>query len=96
MTCIILRPLLTNDEEYSFLQWHLALYPESGDLIPSSGGLRKVRWMIEGRGKREGIRIIYFYRSLANQIWLLTVYAKNEMEDVPADVLRKIRKEIEK
>ncbi len=84
------------DDEYSFLQWHLALYPESGDLIPQSGGLRKVRWMTASRGKRRGIRIIYYYHPLKSQIWLLTIYAKNETENISTNILRKIREELEK
>ena len=84
------------DDDYSSLQWHLALHPETGDLIPGSGGLRKVRWITEGRGKRGGIRIIYYFHPAENQIWLLTVYAKNEIENLPLDILRKIREELEK
>ena len=54
------RELLT-DEEYTALQWHLALYPKTGEVIQSTGGLRNVRWAIGGGGKRGGVRAIYFH-----------------------------------
>jgi len=85
-----------SDEEYSEFQTHLMEQPESGAVITGSGGLRKVRWSAKGRGKRGGIRIIYYYISKKGIIWLLTVYAKNEKSNVSKDVLRKIREEIEK
>lgn len=85
-----------SDHEYSDFQGYLKENPESGDLIPGSGGLRKVRWAAKGKGKRGGIRIIYYYKSRDGAIWLLTVYAKNELVDIPKHVLRKIKEEIEK
>lgn len=69
--------------------------PEAGALIPGSGGLRKLRWAGSGRGKRGGLRVIYYWRDRKGEIWLLTVYAKNEAADVSADMLKKLRKEIE-
>jgi mRNA-degrading endonuclease RelE of RelBE toxin-antitoxin system len=81
-------------DEYVALQWHLATHPESGDLIPGSGGLRKIRWLRKGRGKRGGVRIIYYYKSCDGHIWLLTIYAKNETENIPAHILRKIKEEL--
>jgi len=85
-----------DDDEYSALQWHLAQHPLAGDLIPRSGGLRKVRWRMQGSGKRGGARVIYYYRSKNNQIWLLTIYAKNEMENISTKVLELLRKEVPK
>ena len=69
--------------------------PEAGDIIRGSGGVRKLRWTVAGRGKRGGIRVIYYLRSRQGQIWMLTAYAKNVAESIPAHVLRKIRKEID-
>jgi hypothetical protein len=69
--------------------------PEAGDVIPGSGGVRKLRWRAEGRGKRGGYRVIYFSRSPENEIWLITMYPKNVTATIPAAVLKKIRKEIE-
>ncbi len=83
------------DAEYSELQQHLAEQPESGAVLPGSGGVRKLRWGSSGKGKRSGVRVIYFARVAKGVIWMLTIYAKNEMESIPASVLRKIREEIE-
>ena len=84
-----------DDAEYASLQWSLALHPESGDVIPGSGGVRKVRWKSKGGGKRGGVRVIYYWRNHAGEIWLLTIYAKNEAANIPAGILRQLRQEIE-
>lgn len=84
-----------NDEEYRALQWHLAFQPEKGDLIPGSGGLRKLRWMTKGQGKRSGLRVIYYYQLSTHQLWLLILYAKNEIENISNDILKKIKQELE-
>lgn len=83
-----------SDEECAALQAHLAQHPESGDVVPRSGGVRKLRWSAAGRGKRGGVRVIYFARVAKGVIWMLTIYAKNEAENIPAHVLRKIRQEL--
>lgn len=85
-----------DDKGYSALQQTLALRPDAGKIIPGSGGLRKLRWAGSGRGKRGGLRIIYYWLREDGQIWLLTLYAKNEAEDIPHSVLKMLRKEIEK
>ncbi|OHB72560.1 MAG: transcriptional regulator [Planctomycetes bacterium RBG_16_43_13] len=85
-----------DDIEYSAFQIGLASKPDAGDVIPGSGGVRKIRWSGKGKGKRGGLRIIYYWRNKQNEIWLLTVYAKNEAENIPISILREIRKEIEK
>lgn len=84
-----------SDDEYAAFQWELALHPETGTLIPESGGLRKLRWGAKGRGKRGGVRTIYYYKNLENKIWLLTIYSKSETENVSLDELRRIRKKLE-
>jgi hypothetical protein len=84
-----------SDEEYARLQEALIRDPEAGDLIPGSGGVRKVRWGVKGRGKRGGIRVIYYARTRQGQIWMLTLYAKNVAETIPAHVLRQIKEEID-
>ena len=83
------------DDEYAALQWALALRPEAGAVIPGSGGIRKLRWAGKGHGKRGGLRVIYYWRDRKGEIWLLTLYAKNEAENIPLHVLRELRKEIE-
>ena len=84
-----------SDDEYSRLQQALAADPEVGSVIPGSGGVRKMRWSVAGRGKRGGLRIIYFLRTRHGQVWMLTLYAKNVAENIPAHVLRQIKDEID-
>ncbi|MFH0957722.1 MAG: transcriptional regulator, partial [Pseudomonadota bacterium] len=57
-------------------------------------GLRKLRWQAPGTGKSGGYRIIYYWRNHRGQIWLLTIYAKNEAENIPAHILKAIKEEI--
>lgn len=83
-----------SEEEYAALQWHLALHPDSGSIVAGSGGLRKIRWATKGQGKSGGIRTIYYYQEKDQQIWLLTAYAKNEKETIPAHVLKRIKEEL--
>ncbi|EOC1340306.1 type II toxin-antitoxin system RelE/ParE family toxin [Cronobacter dublinensis] len=67
---------LLSDDEYGEFQRFLATQPCSGDVIPEIGGLRKARWQANGRGKRGGVRVIYFYRSQTDEIRLLLIYRK--------------------
>jgi mRNA-degrading endonuclease RelE of RelBE toxin-antitoxin system len=84
-----------DDDEYRELQKVLMNNPETGNIIPGSGGLRKVRWRAPGRGKRGGYRVIYYARLKQGVILMLTMYPKNVAENIPAHVLRRIRKEVE-
>jgi len=77
------------------LQQSLIVNPEAGDVIPGSGGVRKLRWGVAGRGKRGGLRVIYFLRLRQGEIWMLTLYAKNVADNIPAKVLKKITEEID-
>ena len=79
-----------DDDEYSELQQFLMQNPEAGELVPGSGGVRKVRWGRSGMGKRGGLRIIYFARYQPNEFWMLTLYAKAKREDVPAHILKQL------
>ena len=83
------------DDEYSQLQQALLANPEAGAVIPGSGGIRKLRWGLAGRGKRGAIRVIYYLRTRQGQIWMLTLYAKNVAENIPAHVLKRIKDEID-
>jgi len=84
-----------DDDEYRELQKVLMDNPETGNIIPGSGGLRKVRWRAPGWGKRGGYRVIYYARLKQGVIFMLTMYPKNVAEKIPAHVLRQIRKEVE-
>ena len=84
-----------SDDEYAALQQSLVVNPEAGDVIQGSGGVRKLRWRVEGRGKRGGLRVIYFLRPRHGEIWMLTLYAKNVADNIPAKVLKKIKEEID-
>jgi len=61
---------------------YLAYNPAAGDLIPGAGGVRKLRWGLEGRGKRGGARVIYFYHDAEMPLFVLTAYAKNVRSDL--------------
>src|SRR5258708_10253833 len=81
-----------SDDEYSKLQQALLANPEAGPVIPASGGIRKLRWAVAGRGKRGGIRVIYFLRTRQGQIWMLTLYPKNVAENIPSQLLKQVKK----
>jgi len=83
-----------SDDEYAALQQFLVVNPEAGDVIPASGGVRKLRWGVAGRGKRGGLRVIYFLRR-RHEVWMLTLYAKNVADNIPAKVLKKIKEAID-
>lgn len=84
-----------DDESYARLQWLLAYRPEAGALVRGSGGVRKIRWSQTARGKRGSVRVIYHARVQDGVIWMLTIYAKNEAQSIPAHTLRRIREEID-
>ncbi|HEJ8168684.1 type II toxin-antitoxin system RelE/ParE family toxin [Serratia marcescens] len=82
---------LLSDEEYREFQLHLAENPTSGDVIKETGGLRKVRWASGGKGKRGGVRVIYYYKLSESQIRLLVIYKKGIKDDLSADEKRALR-----
>ena len=84
-----------SDDEYAALQQALLADPEAGAIIPGSGGVRKLRWGVAGRGKRGGIRVVYFLRTRHGQIWMLTLYAKNVAENISTNILKQIKDEID-
>ena len=80
-------------EREAFISW-IAANPSAGDVIPGSGGCRKVRWMRQGQGKRGGARVIYFVES-SQTIWLLIVYAKAKFDSLPAEFLAELKRGVE-
>ena len=70
-------------------------YPEFGKVVPGSGGVRKLRWGMSGKGKSSGVRVIYYFKKQDDEIWLLTIFSKSEVDNIPAYILRQIAKEIE-
>ncbi len=82
------------DEDYSRLQRQLIENPEAGAVIRGSGGVRKLRWSAQGRGKRGGYRVIYYLRRPKGVIWMLTIYPKSMTDSIPGHVLKQIREEI--
>jgi hypothetical protein len=87
---------LLDDEDYRALQLVLALRPEQGTLIPGSGGIRKLRWAARGKGKRGGLRIIYYWDSGEAFIYMLFVYAKSQQEDLTPDQLKALKRGLER
>jgi hypothetical protein len=69
---------LMDDEERAELVLYLAYNPTAGDVVPGTGGVRKLRWGLEGRGKRGGARVIFFFHDMEMPLYLLEAYAKND------------------
>ena len=81
---------LLPDESYRRLQTAIVLRPDAGDLIRSSGGLRKLRWNLPGQGKRGALRVIYYWDP-PDTIFMLFPYRKSEQEDLTPEQLRLLR-----
>lgn len=77
----------SEDERSAFVDF-IALNPEAGDLVPDTGGVRKVRWSRQGSGKRGGVRVIYFYHHLDAPLYLLMVYTKAARDDLSPEAKR--------
>lgn len=80
-----------SDDEYRAFQQELLINPLQGDVIQGTGGLRKVRVAIKGKGKRGGARVIYYHFDKHQRFYLLTVYAKNEMADLTATQKKQLK-----
>ena len=86
---------LISDKRYHLLQLHVSIRPESGDIIKGSGGIRKIRWSSSDRGKRGGIRVIYYFIKNEDQIYMLYAYPKNNKDDLTTDQLKQLKKLVE-
>lgn len=84
------QALWDDDEREAFVDW-IASHPEAEDVIPASGGLRKVRWSRPGMGKRGGSRVIYLLRTERGEIVLLIVYAKAKFDALPVSLLKRLK-----
>jgi hypothetical protein len=74
----------------------LAQFPDAGDVVKGSGGVRKVRWSRQGGGKSGGVRVIYYNQLAKGEVVLIFLYAKNEFESVAGEKLKELRNAIEK
>ena len=83
---------LLDEEQYRALQLALALRPEQGDLIRGSGGLRKLRWGLTGRGKRGGARVIYYWDAPTETFYMLYAYTKQEQGDLTPQQVKVLRR----
>ena len=86
---------LLSEDKLRRLQIILSCYPQMGPVIPGTGGLRKIRWDLGGRGKRGGLRIIYYWVTESEQIYLLYMYKKSKQDDLTPDQIRNLRKLME-
>jgi len=86
-----------DDEAFRRVQVRLAADPESGDLMPGTGGFRKMRWADarRGKGRRGGLRIVYYYFPSDQQIWFVTLYGKDEASDLSAQQKKALKFAIE-
>jgi hypothetical protein len=90
-------PHYLNDDDYRELQARLGANPALGDLMPGTGGFRKARWadLRRGKGRRGGLRIIYYHFRSDYQIWLMTLYNKAEASDLTASEKKALKSAIE-
>jgi len=82
-----------SEEEHGEFMAFIAGNPEAGDVVPGSGGCRKVRWGAAGKGKRGGVRVVYTTRLANGVIVALVIYGKGAVDNIPAHILRQIAEE---
>jgi len=84
-----------SEDELGGLQEYIANSPDRGDLIPKTGGVRKLRYPYDGLGKRGGLRVIYYIREQERHILLIAIYGKNATENMKSSTLEAVRKKID-
>ncbi len=87
---------LLSDDDYRALQETLVNRPSMGDIVPGTGGLRKVRWKQDGRGKSGGVRVIYYWMTANEQLFMLYVYPKSQQEDLTAEQKKALKAIVER
>ncbi len=88
-------PNYWDEDERGEFAAYIANHPTAGDVVPESGGIRKVRWGRSGSGKSGGVRVIYFFRPFEGEIVLLTLYAKSNTDNITGKQLKEIRRVLE-
>lgn len=86
---------LISDDSYRQLQQELIKNPETGKIIKSSGGIRKVRWNTQDKGKRGGIRVIYYWITAEDELYMLYAYPKAKQEDLTSQQLSVLKTVVE-
>jgi len=87
---------MMSDDDYRLLQEALITRPDAGDVIKGSGGLRKVRWKLEGKGKSGGIRMIYYWVTADDQIRMVYAYRKSKQENLTPEQLAALKQIVER
>ena len=88
-------PLYWSEEDRGEFAAYIAASPNAGDVVPQSGGIRKVRWRRAGTGKSGGVRVVYFTRTAEEEIVLLVMYAKAKTDNITGAKLKEIRRALE-
>ena len=88
-------PLYWTEEERGTFAAYISEHPTAGDVVPESGGIRKVRWSRAGSGKSSGVRVIFFTRPSEGEVVLLTLYAKAKTDNITGAKLKEIRRVLE-
>ncbi len=86
---------LLTDDDYRGLQEHLVQHPEAGSMDKATGGIRKLRWSAEGKGKSGGVRVIYYWAVDKDRILLLFMYPKSEKDDLSPEERKVLRRIVE-